>query len=109
MIDKKLAGGKYAAITLVYNETSTGLTNPLYEISEMMKKKYPDVLVFVDAVSGLIGLPVHFDRLLIPALRRLPAGGLRRPSALSPLGRNLPLLHLWLALFLHHDTRLTIP
>ena len=63
MIDKKLASGKYAAITLVYNETSTGLTNPLYEVSEMMKKKYPDVLVFVDAVSGMIGLPMHFDQL----------------------------------------------
>jgi len=63
MIDQKLASGKYAAITLVYNETSTGLTNPLYEVSEMMKKKYPDVLVFVDAVSGLIGLPMHFDQL----------------------------------------------
>ncbi len=63
MLDKKLAGGKYAAITLVYNETSTGLTNPLYEISDMMKKKYPDVLVFVDAVSGMIGLPMHFDKL----------------------------------------------
>ncbi|NIP28056.1 MAG: aminotransferase class V-fold PLP-dependent enzyme, partial [Phycisphaerae bacterium] len=39
MIDKKLASGKYAAVTLVYNETSTGLTNPLYELSEMMKQK----------------------------------------------------------------------
>ena len=39
MIDEKLKSGKYAAITLVYNETSTGLTNPVYEISEMMKKK----------------------------------------------------------------------
>ena len=63
MIDEKLASGKYAAITLVYNETSTGLTNPLYEVSEMMKTKYPDVLVFVDAVSGLVGLPMHFDKL----------------------------------------------
>jgi aspartate aminotransferase-like enzyme len=63
MIDKQLASGKYTAITLVYNETSTGLTNPLYEVSEMMKKKYPDVLVFVDAVSGLVGLPMHFDQL----------------------------------------------
>jgi aspartate aminotransferase-like enzyme len=63
MIDKKLAGGKYAAITLMYNETSTGLTNPVYEISEMMKKKYPDVLVFVDAVSAMVGLPLHFDKL----------------------------------------------
>ncbi len=63
MIDAKLATGKYAAVTLVYNETSTGLTNPLYEVSEMMKQKYPDVLVFVDAVSGMVGLPIHFDKL----------------------------------------------
>ncbi|MGB2808764.1 MAG: aminotransferase class V-fold PLP-dependent enzyme, partial [Sedimentisphaerales bacterium] len=63
MIDEKLAAGKYAAVTLVYNETSTGLANPLYEVSEMMKAKYPDVLVFVDAVSAMIGLPLHFDQL----------------------------------------------
>jgi len=29
MLDKKLATGKYTAVTLMYNETSTGLTNPL--------------------------------------------------------------------------------
>ena len=63
MIDDKLAGGKYAAVTLVYSETSTGLANPVYQISEMMRKKYPDVLVFVDAVSAMIGLPLHFDDL----------------------------------------------
>ncbi|MHC4626833.1 MAG: pyridoxal-phosphate-dependent aminotransferase family protein [Planctomycetota bacterium] len=63
MIDEKLATGKYAAVTLVYNETSTGLTNPVYRISEMMKDKYPDVLVFVDAVSAMVGLPLHFDDL----------------------------------------------
>jgi aspartate aminotransferase-like enzyme len=63
LIDEKLASGKYAAITLVYNETSTGLTNPVYEISKMMKAKYPDVLVFVDTVSGMVGLPLHFDEL----------------------------------------------
>ncbi len=63
IIDKKLAAGKYAAVTIVHNETSTGLTNPVYEISDMMKKKYPEVLVFVDSVSGMVGLPLHFDRL----------------------------------------------
>ena len=63
LIDKKLAEGKYSAITMVYNETSTGLTNPVYQISEMMKEKYPDVLVFVDSVSGMVGLPLHFDKL----------------------------------------------
>jgi len=63
MIDERLATGKYAAVTLVYNETSTGLTNPLYEVGEMMRQKYPDVMVFVDAVSAMVGLPLHFDRL----------------------------------------------
>jgi aspartate aminotransferase-like enzyme len=63
MIDKKLSSGKYAAVTLVYNETSTGLTNPVYEISKMIKEKYPDILVFVDAVSAMVGLPLHFDEL----------------------------------------------
>lgn len=63
LIDKKLATGKYAAITLVYSETSTGLLNPLYEVAEMMKKKYPDVLVLVDAVSAMVGMPIHFDQL----------------------------------------------
>jgi len=63
VIDEKLATGKYAAVTIVYNETSTGLTNSIYQISEMMKDKYPDVLVFVDAVSAMVGLPLHFDDL----------------------------------------------
>jgi aspartate aminotransferase-like enzyme len=63
MMDDKLASGKYAAVTLVYSETSTGLANPVYQISKMMKEKYPDVLVFVDAVSAMIGLPLHFDDL----------------------------------------------
>ena len=63
MIDRKLASGKYAAITLVYSETSTGLMNPVYQISEMMKEKYPDMLVLVDAVSAMVGLPIHFDDL----------------------------------------------
>jgi aspartate aminotransferase-like enzyme len=62
-IDKALSAKKYAAVTLVYNETSTGLMNPVYEISDMMKKKYPDVLVFVDCVSAMVGLPLHFDQL----------------------------------------------
>ncbi|MCF7956060.1 MAG: alanine--glyoxylate aminotransferase family protein [Phycisphaerae bacterium] len=63
MVDKKLATGNYAAVTMVYNETSTGLMNPVYEISDMLKEKYPEVFVFVDAVSGMIGLPMHIDQL----------------------------------------------
>ncbi len=63
LIDEKLSTGEYAAITVVHNETSTGLTNPVEEISQMMKDKYPDVLVFADSVSGMVGLPLKFDEL----------------------------------------------
>jgi aspartate aminotransferase-like enzyme len=63
MIDEKLSSGKYAAVTMVYNETSTGVTNPVCKISEMLREKHPDVLIFVDAVSAMVGLPLHFDRL----------------------------------------------
>jgi aspartate aminotransferase-like enzyme len=62
-IDEKLATGKYAAITLVHNETSTGLMNPVDEISRMCREEYPDVLVFVDSVSGMVALPLKFDEL----------------------------------------------
>jgi aspartate aminotransferase-like enzyme len=37
--------------------------NPVYDIADMTKSKYPDILVFVDCVSGMIGLPLHFDDL----------------------------------------------
>ncbi|HHF56695.1 MAG TPA: alanine--glyoxylate aminotransferase family protein, partial [Thermoplasmatales archaeon] len=50
MVDEKLATGEYDAVTLVFNETSTGLMNPLKEIADVVKK-YDDVLLFVDAVS----------------------------------------------------------
>jgi aspartate aminotransferase-like enzyme len=29
----------------------------------MLKQKYPDLLIFVDAVSAMVGLPLHFDKL----------------------------------------------
>ena len=63
MIDERLSTGEYAAVTMVYNETSTGVTNPVYEISAMLKEKYPEVLVFVDSVSAMAGLPLEFDKL----------------------------------------------
>ena len=50
MVDEQLATGKYDAVTLVYNETSTGLMNPLEEIARVVAK-YPDVFLLVDAVS----------------------------------------------------------
>jgi len=60
MVDEQLATGKYDAVTLVYNETSTGLMNPLKEIAEVVAR-YPDVFLLVDAVSGMAGAPIETD------------------------------------------------
>ncbi len=61
-VDVALATGKYDAVTVAHNETSTGVTNPLGEIARVMQK-YPDVLFLVDAVSSLGGLPLIVDDL----------------------------------------------
>lgn len=62
MIDAELAQGGYDAITLVHNETSTGVMNRLDEIAVVMKK-YPDVSFLVDAVSSMAGCEIDVDAL----------------------------------------------
>src|SRR5512135_3321169 len=41
LVDEALATGKYDSLTLIHNETSTGVMSPLAEIAEVLKK-YPD-------------------------------------------------------------------
>lgn len=79
MIDKKLATGEYDAVTVVHNETSTGVMNPLEEIAEVMKK-YPDVMFLVDSVSSMAGAKIEFDRLGIDVL----LAGVQKCFALPP-------------------------
>jgi aspartate aminotransferase-like enzyme len=61
MVDEALAAGDYDAVTMVHNETSTGVMNPIQQIAELIHKKYPDVLILVDAVSGMAGAKIEFD------------------------------------------------
>ena len=60
LVEDKLAGGNYDAITVVLNETSTGLMNPIKEIGEVVKK-FDDVIFLVDAVSGMAGTEIRVD------------------------------------------------
>ena len=78
-IDKKLATGQFDALTLIHNETSTGTMSPLAEIAAL-KKKYPDVMFIVDAVSSLTALPINFDELGIDVL----LAGTQKAFALPP-------------------------
>ncbi len=57
-----IAAGEVDAVCLVHNETSTGVLNPLQQISEAIHQVAPDALFFVDAVSSLAGAEVQVDK-----------------------------------------------
>ncbi len=78
-VDAKLATGQFDALTLIHNETSTGVMSPLAEIAAL-KKKYPDVMFIVDAVSSMTGVKIEFDALGIDVL----LAGTQKAFALPP-------------------------
>jgi aspartate aminotransferase-like enzyme len=61
LVDEALSKAEYDAITLVHNETSTGVMNPIAQIAALIHDKYPEVLILVDAVSGMAGSKIEFD------------------------------------------------
>ncbi|HZR18668.1 MAG TPA: alanine--glyoxylate aminotransferase family protein [Verrucomicrobiae bacterium] len=78
-VDKKLATGQFDALTLIHNETSTGVMSPLAEIAAL-KKKYSDVMFIVDSVSSMTAVPLKFDELGIDVL----LAGTQKAFALPP-------------------------
>lgn len=52
--------GPFDAVTLVSNETSTGVRTHLDRIGEVLRD-FPDTLLLVDLVSYIAGAPVDFD------------------------------------------------
>ena len=78
-IDKKLATGQFDALTLIHNETSTGVMSPLAEIAAL-KQKYPDVMFIVDAVSSMTATKMEFDALGLDVL----LAGTQKAFALPP-------------------------
>ena len=56
-----LADGRVDAITVVHNETSTGVASPVGAIAESVRRVSPDTLILVDAVSSFSGVKLPFD------------------------------------------------
>jgi aspartate aminotransferase-like enzyme len=54
-------------VTLIHNETSTGVMNPLAEICAVARK-YPQVALIVDTVSSFSAVPIAMDELGIDVL-----------------------------------------
>jgi aspartate aminotransferase-like enzyme len=78
-LEKRLGSGQFDAVTLIHNETSTGVMSPLQEIAEL-KRKFPDVSFIVDAVSSMSAVPLNFDELGIDVL----LAGTQKAFAMPP-------------------------
>ena len=82
MVDEVLSTGKYDLITITHNETSTGVMNPIDEISKVIKK-YPEVIFCVDTVSSAGGVKIETDKLGIDICITSSQKALGLPPGLS--------------------------
>jgi aspartate aminotransferase-like enzyme len=66
-LDHALASGKFDTVTLIHNETSTGVMNSLPEICCTLAK-YPDVALILDTVSSFSAMKIDMDSLGIDTM-----------------------------------------
>ena len=78
-VDRQVATGKFDTVTLIHNETSTGVMNPLPEICCTLAK-YPDVTLVLDTVSSFSGVKIDMDALGIDVMLT----GAQKALALPP-------------------------
>jgi aspartate aminotransferase-like enzyme len=78
-VDAKLASGQFDALTFIHNETSTGVMSPIQEVAAL-KRKYPEVMFIIDAVSSMSAVPLAFDALGVDVL----LAGTQKAFALPP-------------------------
>ncbi|MEM7307587.1 MAG: aminotransferase class V-fold PLP-dependent enzyme [Planctomycetota bacterium] len=71
--------GPFDAVTLVVNETSTGVCTPIQHVSNVLQA-FPDTLLLCDVVSYLAGGPVEFDEYCLG----LAFAGVNKALALPP-------------------------
>ncbi len=81
-LDWKLATGQFDVVTLIHNETSTGVLNPLTELAEVFRR-YPDVISVVDSVSSFSAVPIATDELGIDVLLTGSQKALALPPGLA--------------------------
>ena len=60
-VAEAVRAGGFEALTVVHNETSTGMQNPVKEIAQAVRAVSPETLIFVDAVSSLGGVKIEMD------------------------------------------------
>lgn len=78
-----LGDGPVDAITVVHNETSTGVTSPVAEIAAVVRDLSPETLVCVDAVSSFSGVKIPVDEWGIDVCLTSSQKALALPPGLS--------------------------
>jgi len=78
----------YEAVTVVHNETSTGVMNPLEELTQVVREISPDTLILVDAVSSLGGVKIEMDAWGIDFLLTSSQKALALPPGLALAGTS---------------------
>lgn len=51
----------YKGVLITHNETSTGITNDIKTLAEIVRRHNPDALIIVDAVSSMGSIPLEMD------------------------------------------------
>lgn len=82
-VEKALSESNAELITIVHGETSTGILQPLQEISKVAKEN--DALLLVDAVTSLGGCEVQVDDYGIDACYSASQKCLNCPPGLAPI------------------------
>lgn len=77
-----LSAGGFDAVTLIHNETSTGVMSPLAEIAAVVRE-FPGVLLIVDAVSSFSAVPIPMDELGLDVLLTGSQKALALPPGLA--------------------------
>jgi aspartate aminotransferase-like enzyme len=77
-----LKQGGFDAVTLIHNETSTGVMSPIAEIAEVLRE-FPEVLLVVDSVSSFSVVPLPMDELGIDVLLTGSQKALAMPPGLA--------------------------
>ncbi len=58
-VEQALRAGRYDALAIIHNETSTGVENPLEEIARAARGIDPEIVILVDAVSSAGGVEIQ--------------------------------------------------
>jgi len=77
-----LQQGGFDAVTVIHNETSTGVMSDMREIAEAVKE-FPDVMLIVDSVSSFSVVPIPMDELGIDVLLTGSQKALALPPGLA--------------------------